>query len=64
MMPDLLKSMVSISSLCGSADKCNLRQVRRFDLPCVRIFHSPSPYTFKPVLSTTNTDFSLFPFGS
>jgi len=30
-----------------------LRQVRRLLQPCLRTFHSPSPYTFSPLESTT-----------
>ena len=46
----------SISCVAGFTAKCNFRHVRRFDLPCFRIFHSPSPKTFRPVLSTTHVD--------
>jgi hypothetical protein len=48
-----LTSVAINSCVAASIARCNLRQVRRFSLPCLRIFHLPSPYTFSPVASTT-----------
>ncbi len=48
-----VNTSATISLVWGFTDRCSFRHVCRFDLPWVRIFHSPSPNTFKPVLSTT-----------
>lgn len=43
--------------------KWSFLQVRRFDLPCVRTFHSPLSSIFKPVLSMTIGRFLLAYLG-
>ena len=40
---------------CTVRDRCNFRQIRRRSLPCFLTFHSPSPKTFSPVESITNS---------
>ena len=53
---------VTISCVSGFTAKCNFRHVRRFVLPCFRIFHSPSPKTFKPSAVHDHVDRScVFP---
>ena len=51
----LVSTSASISCVSGFTAKCNFRHVRRLLTPCLRVFHSPSPDTFKPVLSTTTS---------
>jgi hypothetical protein len=48
----LVASIARISSVFSSIPICILRQRRRFDPPCLRAFHSPSPSALMPVLST------------
>ena len=47
-----VKSNATISPLFASRPICNLRQARRFAVPCFSNNHSPAPRNFSPVLST------------
>src|SRR5271165_3395172 len=47
-----VKSNATISPLFASRPICNLRQARRFAVPCFSNNHSPAPRSFNPVLST------------
>src|SRR5450759_5966804 len=47
-----VKSKATISPLPASMPMCNLRQARRFVVPCFSNNHSPAPRNFNPVLST------------
>jgi len=47
----LVASIARISSVCSSIPICIFLQRRRFDPPCLRAFHSPSPSALMPVLS-------------
>lgn len=49
----------TICCVSTSIAKCSLRHVRLLLQPCVRTFHSPSPYTFTPVESIHKCNFSL-----
>ncbi len=48
----VVNSAARISSVCSSIPMWILRQTRRLGPPCLRAFHSPSPSTLIPVLST------------
>jgi hypothetical protein len=48
----VVNSAARISSVFSSIPIWILRQTRRLEPPCLRAFHSPSPSTFMPVLST------------
>ncbi len=44
-------STARISNVCSSIPRWILRHTRRFEQPCLRVCHSPSPSTLMPVLS-------------
>ncbi len=47
-----VKSNATISPLFAPGPICNLRQARRFAVPCFSNNHSPAPRNFSPALST------------
>lgn len=50
-----------ISSVSSSLPRWTLRQTLRFEPPCLRLCHSPSPSTLMPVLSTSRCNGRLKP---
>src|ERR1700758_5848632 len=53
LIPFVVPTPASICPPDSSTARCNFLHVLLFVYPCCLTFHSPSPYTFSPVESTT-----------